>query len=180
MEEEVTGGFAGVPMVTRDLQTLGEPVYFGQQAHPLGQEVVHATVFAEVLLSFHLLNSVTQTKAVAFINVEVDDLLKDLVQGLVRMGNEESVLVRKIVVEVRDDLHCHVSLASSWGADHKGESRINPGLDSLHLGGCEGNRVLLGLVLWVGPAIGRLVSTRLDGVVLNLISKGKLKEGGQS
>ena len=56
---------------------------------------------------------------------------------LVGMGHQQYSLVWEVVVEIRNDLHCHVRLPGTWWSDDEGQSWLHARVDGLHLSGSE-------------------------------------------
>ena len=50
----------------------------------------------------------------SLVDIKSHDLLKELVQGLVTVCDNEGPLVREVVVDVADDLNCYISFTSTW------------------------------------------------------------------
>lgn len=68
--------------------------------------------------------------------ITLQDLLKQVIQGLVGVGDEQGALARAVVVKHMHDLHCCVCFACSWGPYHHGQSRLHARLDCFHLCAC--------------------------------------------
>lgn len=113
-----------------------------------------------------------EPEQVSLVNVQAHDLFKKLVQRLVRMRHNERLLVREVVVDVRDDLYGDVRFTSAWRTDDHRQAWLHSGPDRFDLRGGEVDRVGLGLVVRVGSPVKLLV--RLD-VDLCLVSEGELE-----
>ena len=50
----------------------------------------------------------------SLINIQVNNLLEELIESLVAMGNDKSTLIREVVVDVVDYLHGHVRLPRTY------------------------------------------------------------------
>lgn len=77
--------------------------------------------------------SLSEAEEVARRDVSLHDLGKQVVQGLVGMGDEEGSLVGVGVVEDIHNLDGNVRFACPWGADHHGKAWLDAGEDCLHL-----------------------------------------------
>ncbi len=66
-------------------------------------------------------------------HITLQDLLEQVIEGLVGVGDEQGALARAVVVQHMHDLHCSVSLPCSWGTHHHCQPRLHAGLDCLHL-----------------------------------------------
>lgn len=64
---------------------------------------------------------------------QVGDLLEDIVESVVRMGNYDRPLLGEIVVEQVHYLNSHVSLASPRGTNYQRESFLKRTNDGVHL-----------------------------------------------
>ncbi len=49
----------------------------------------------------------------SFVNVQCDDLLKELVERLIAVSDNQRALLREVVVNVGDDLDSHIGLTRS-------------------------------------------------------------------
>mmetsp|Transcript_12689 Transcript_12689/g.50712 ORF Transcript_12689/g.50712 Transcript_12689/m.50712 type:complete len:455 (-) Transcript_12689:614-1978(-) len=83
-----------------------------------------------------------ETKHVALVDVERDQLLEDLVQGLVGVRDEQKTLAGIVVVEEAGNLHRDVRLARAWRAHDQSESLCDARANGLHLSGRESHSVL--------------------------------------
>lgn len=111
-----------------------------------------------------------------------------LVESLVGVCDQQGPLVWVVVVEVGNNLHCHISLPCARGSDHQGQPRLHPRQNGLHLGRSEGNIIpkhththtqsthslvhvmvhrlvsilLFGLVKWIGSPVWNAVWLHLQ------------------
>ena len=67
------------------------------------------------------------------VHVQSHDLLEELVQSLVGVGDDEGPLLGEAVVDVGDDLHGHVGLARAWRAHDHGEAWAHACTDGFDL-----------------------------------------------
>lgn len=67
--------------------------------------------------------------------ITLQDLLKQVIQGLVGVGDEQGALARAVVVQHMHDLHCCICFACSRGPYHHGQPRLHSRLDGFHLCG---------------------------------------------
>nr|CAD7406124.1 unnamed protein product [Timema cristinae] len=82
-----------------------------------------------------------ETQKMSLINVQSHDLLKQLVERLVGVSDNESPLSGEVVVQVGDYLDRYVCLTCTWGTHHERQSRLHARTNSLHLCWCEGDGI---------------------------------------
>lgn len=68
--------------------------------------------------------------------ITLQDLLEQVIQGLVGVGDEQGALTRAVVVQHMHDLHCCICFACSWGPYHHGQPRLHPRFDCFYLCAC--------------------------------------------
>ena len=117
---------------------------------------------AEILVRVQVLLAATETQQVVLLNVQRHDLLKQLIQRLVRVRDNQRALVRVIVIQIRDNLHCHVRFARARRSHHHGQARLHARADGLDLRGREGHRVAARQVLRVRADVGVTVGGHDD------------------
>ena len=88
----------------------------------------------------------TKSQQMLLVDVQLHDLLEQLIQRLVRVRDDQRSLLRKVVVDVGDDLHGHVGLTGTRRTDDQRETVLHAAVDRLDLCRCERNRVLLHLL----------------------------------
>mmetsp|Transcript_9026 Transcript_9026/g.25941 ORF Transcript_9026/g.25941 Transcript_9026/m.25941 type:complete len:329 (-) Transcript_9026:1965-2951(-) len=133
-----------------------------QQVKAALQHVVHAAPLREVLLRVEFRDSAAQSEQVPLGDVQGDDLLEEVVQRLIRVRDEDDLLVGEVVEEKVDHLHRGVGLACARGAyDHR-EAGVDARADGLDLHGGEADLVLPGLALGVGAHVRQLVRRGYD------------------
>ena len=89
---------------TRTLERRCEVLHLLQELQAVLEDEIDAAVAAKVLCRLQELFAAPKPKQVALLNVEVDELLKDLVQRLVRVRHNQGALIRVVVVQVGDCL----------------------------------------------------------------------------
>ena len=87
----------------------------------------------------------TKTQQVSLINVQRCDLLENLIQSLIGVGDNQDFLLWEIVIEIRDGLHSDVCLACAGRADHQCEARSHTTLNRFYLFHSEGHLIAFGL-----------------------------------
>ena len=66
---------------------------------------------AEVFFSFEFLRSMAKPQQMSLIDINSHNLLKQLVECLIRVSHQQCPLVRIVMIEIGNDLNCHVSLS---------------------------------------------------------------------
>ena len=116
IQEKVSRSFACVCQGSVfDLETVLQFVNLCQELHPLSKHEVDPSVAAKIFLCLQSLFSVAQSKQVSLVDVECHDFLKELIEGLIGVGDDEGSLLWVVVIEVGDDLHGNVRLSSARG-----------------------------------------------------------------
>lgn len=106
----------------------------------------------------------TKTEEMTAVDIQTLDLVKQLVEGLVGVGDEEGLLLWKVVVDVANDLCDKVRFSGSWWADNDGEAGVGARDDGFDLRGGKADGVLTRLVDGVWALVGNLVGRDGPGV----------------
>jgi hypothetical protein len=77
----------------------------------------------------------------SFVNVQSHDFLKQLVQRLIGVGDNQSTLRREVVVDVGYDLHGHISFTRTGRTNNQGQAWLHSRADSFHLSCSKGNGI---------------------------------------
>mmetsp|Transcript_4978 Transcript_4978/g.14810 ORF Transcript_4978/g.14810 Transcript_4978/m.14810 type:complete len:588 (+) Transcript_4978:1180-2943(+) len=156
VEVEELGGLASVAHVRVDAEGGGQALDLVQECLASAQRVVDPAELAVVLATSELckgLHPSAEAQEVALLDVAFHDLLEEVVEGRVRVGHNQRLLVREVVVEVCDDLHRNIGLACTWRPHDHGESLAHAAADGLGLHRSEPHSILLGLVHRVRPRV---------------------------
>lgn len=84
-----------------------------KQVHASLEHEVDPSFARELLLQPQLLLSNTESEQVFLVDVQVRDLLKDIIERMVRMCDHDGTFSREVIVKQAHDLNCHIRLASS-------------------------------------------------------------------
>jgi hypothetical protein len=60
----------------------------------------------------------------SLVYVKSNDLLEELIEGLIRVCNEKRSLLREVVIDVIDDLSCNISFTGTRWSNNDGEPRL--------------------------------------------------------
>lgn len=93
-----------------------------QEFKPSLKHVIDPAFPREHFAQLELLHANSESKHVLFVDVQFGYFLENVIQCVVRVGDQQSFLVWEVFIEQVDDLHCHVCFACPRRAYDKRDS----------------------------------------------------------